>query len=347
MADSVSKSWFAVFNNPEEHGYQGTPEEVLRRLVQEWIEGYPTRSCAMTYCISAEGLPHVHMVLEDEKAMRFSMIKRTFAMGAHFEPTKGSKEDAENYINKKGKWQEKNEQIIAKDGFGSIKGHQGKSRDLDVIEELLHQGKTPNEIMAINLRYRLYEKEIKAAYFALRKASTPFMRPVNVVWHVGESGSGKSYSCFKLIQNIGEDNVYFISQYSNGFMDNYAGERVLFMDEFRGSIRYSELLAMLDQYRTQIHARYADVFSLWEEVHITSVFPPDLLYTKMVENQKEIDSFRQLKRRISTIVYHWVDDNNNYHEYSMPMSQYVDYEHLKTLATGQDFIPVQTCIFDN
>lgn len=28
MSDSISKSWFSVFNNPEEHGLTGTPEEI-------------------------------------------------------------------------------------------------------------------------------------------------------------------------------------------------------------------------------------------------------------------------------------------------------------------------------
>ena len=101
MSDTVSKSWFAVFNNPQQHGYDGEPSEVIDRLISEWISNNPTRSCAMTFCVSADGLPHVHMVLEDVKAMRFSTIKKTFAVGAHFEATKGSKEQAEDYINKR------------------------------------------------------------------------------------------------------------------------------------------------------------------------------------------------------------------------------------------------------
>ena len=71
MSDTVSKSWFAVFNNPQQHGYDGEPSEVIDRLISEWISNNPTRSCAMTFCVSADGLPHVHMVLEDVKAMRF------------------------------------------------------------------------------------------------------------------------------------------------------------------------------------------------------------------------------------------------------------------------------------
>ena len=41
------------------------------------------------------------MVSEDRKAMHFSVIKKNYALGMHFEPTKDSKEDAADYINKK------------------------------------------------------------------------------------------------------------------------------------------------------------------------------------------------------------------------------------------------------
>ena len=47
MGDTVSKSWFCVFNNPADHDYIGTPEEVVDRIIEEWIKGHPQRSCAV------------------------------------------------------------------------------------------------------------------------------------------------------------------------------------------------------------------------------------------------------------------------------------------------------------
>lgn len=65
----------------------GTPQEICERLRDEWIEGGEHRTGAWAYCISAAGLHHVHMVLEDEKPMRFSLIKKSYAIGARLEPT--------------------------------------------------------------------------------------------------------------------------------------------------------------------------------------------------------------------------------------------------------------------
>lgn len=82
LKDTVTRSWFAVFNNPKEHGYDGTPLEVIERLRDEWVSPeHPERTGAWMYCISADGLHHVHMVLEDTKPMRFSVIKKAMLSG--------------------------------------------------------------------------------------------------------------------------------------------------------------------------------------------------------------------------------------------------------------------------
>lgn len=341
MSDVVSKSWFCVFNNPVEHGYSGEPIDIIERLKEEWITECPTRTGAWVYCISAEGLHHVHMVLEDVKAMRFTAIKKSYALGMHFEPTKGSKDQAEDYINKRGKFEEKGEKIVCSVLHGEIKGAQGSRRDLSILEELLEQGYTPSQIMDMSFSYRRYEKLIRDAYFSKRIKETPFLRDVNVIWHVGESGSGKSYTAQQLVTSYGEDYMYFVTDYESGFMDKYCGEPVLFLDEYRGQFKYSTLLTMIQGYKTQIHARYANAVALWSEVHITSVKTPDLVYETLIDDERErnIDTFEQLRRRISTIIYHW-KDALGYHQYPMPMSEYQGYEHLATLARASSFVPV-------
>ena len=75
MPQDVARSWFAVLNHPEEHGYNGTPQEICEKLRDEWIGDSTTRSGAWAYCTSADGLNHVPMVLEDSVAMRFSAVK--------------------------------------------------------------------------------------------------------------------------------------------------------------------------------------------------------------------------------------------------------------------------------
>lgn len=330
----VSKSWFCVFNNPEEHGYKGTPQEIVDQIIETWMTNNPQRTCAVSYCISADGLKHCHAVLEDKKAMRFSAIKKVFPK-MHLSPTKGSKEQAEDYINKRGHWNEKDEIIVYSNRHGEIKGCQGQRNDLEIIEDMLMQGKSPNEIMEMSLSYRRYDKIIKDAYYHKRSKETPLKRNVTVYWHFGPAGSGKSHTVIELAEKYGEDEIYIVSDYKNGW-DKYCSEFCIFMEEFRGQLPYALLLTILDGYKVQIPCRWTNVLSLWSEVHITSVLPPEEVYKNMVDNSKGLDTFEQLKRRINYVVYHYKQDNA-FCKCVKPMGEYKDY---KIMMNDVDFMQI-------
>jgi hypothetical protein len=76
--DLVSRSWFVVFLNIEQHSYKGTPEEIVEKLKDEWISGNLLRKDFRGYCISAKGLPHVHMMLKDSGSCRFTKVKNAY-----------------------------------------------------------------------------------------------------------------------------------------------------------------------------------------------------------------------------------------------------------------------------
>ncbi len=184
-----SRSWFCVLNNPQEI-YSGEPNEIAEKCLEDWVKESPTRTGAVAYCISSDNLIHLHMVLEDSNKARFSALKHIYTK-AHLEPTKGTKEQAEAYINKTGKFQEKGEKIIYIARYGEIKGSQGQRNDLVIIEELLELGKTPNEIFEMSLAFRKYDRIIRDAYYSKRAKETPMKRKIKVFWHFGEAGSGK------------------------------------------------------------------------------------------------------------------------------------------------------------
>ena len=104
---------------------------------------------------------------------------------------------------------------------------------------------------------------------------------------------------------------------------------------------YSFLLQILDKYRCEIHARYSNVFAVYDEIHLSSVFPPELLYKNLNDVQDAtIDSLNQLLRRITTIVYHYKKDNE-YCTFELPGDQYRNYDDLKQKALGDrdGFLP--------
>lgn len=158
------------------------------------------------------------------------------------------------------------------------------------------------------------------------------MRSIKVHLIVGPPGSGKSYHYPMLCEQHGEENVYMMSDYQNGGLDHYAAEPILVMDEFKGQLPFAVFLAMTDIYKVQIHARYANVWALWQEVYITSVYSPEDLYTLMVPLERQtVDSIGQMLRRITDITYCY-NEGADYQRYTIPMSAYRGLDQLKADA---------------
>lgn len=332
-----NRSWFCVLNNPEEHFPELKDFDCEQKLVffaDRWQSLYGDNcSCAFAYCISAAGLNHIHAILENPNKASFNQVKLFWGNKAHIETTKGTKKQAEDYLYKRGAFQEKGEKILFTYIRGEILGRQGYRRDLEVIEDLINEGKTPKEIFRMSFSYRKYDKMIREAYYQKRLDDTPAVRDVKVIYHVGASGSGKSY----IHTTLPQDDLYIYTDYEGGGLDTYCGERILFMDEFRGQLKYNVLLTMLQGYKQQVHARYTNAYTLWDEVHITSVIPPEQIYQKMIkENDRAIDTFTQLRRRISEIWYHYKTEAGEYKIFKMSMNDYIDYSDLVQKSEEQE-----------
>lgn len=332
-SNEASRSWFCVLNNPQKlFGDDMKPEQMVEKALELWTKDKPQRTCAINYEIGDNGTPHMHMVLEDPAKSRFTALQKLFP-SIHIERTRGNKEQAEDYINKRGRFTEKTHTVVVPAMYhGQIRASRGARNDLIIIEELIEQGKTPNEIMDISLSYRKQETLIRKAYFAKRAKETPTRREVTVYWHVGESGSGKSYTYVQLTDKYTQENVYMMTDYGIGGLDMYQGEPILFMDEFKGNMRFQDLLNYLDGYKIQIHCRYANAQAIWNEVHITSIYPPEEAYKFMVDREKQSrDSVKQLMRRLNYVVYHY---SNPTHPtpFQMAACDYKNYEKLKSAA---------------
>ncbi len=330
----ASRSWFCVLNNPQSvFPDLEKPEDMVQAAIDKWCFNKPYRTCAVNYEIGDNGNHHMHMVLEDPSKSRFSAVQKLFP-GIHIERTRGNKEQAEDYILKRGRFSEKGHTVIVPAQFkGQIKANQGKRSDLDAIQELIEQGMSPNQIMDLNIHYRNHETIIKKAYFSKRFKETPPKREVKVYWHCGESGSGKTFEYTALCEMYGEENVYLLNDYDKGGFDNYCGEKILCMDEFRGQMRFALLMNLLDGYKVQIPCRYTNSYALWEEIHIFTVLPPEMVYKNMVAENRNVDTIEQLFRRITSVIYHY-KNNGDYCKFSLAMSEYSNYEDLKNRALG-------------
>lgn len=315
------------FRNNLDPNKNYSPEEIVEHLIYLWVDGKEeTRSAAANYEVGDNGNHHSHLILEAKNQTRFSAIKKLYPT-IHVELTRGTREQVIAYLNKTGKHEEKAHTTVVPMMINGIieANQQGKRKDLDIIQEMLEEGLSPEEIMRQNLSYRKFSKMIKEHYYQLQVANAPLIKKMKVYWHLGGSGTGKSYMQVRLKEEFGIENVYVLSDYGTGGLDNYTGESILFMDEFKGDIDYQTFLKLLDVYPNQVHARYSNVYALWDTVHISSIFTPYKIYKMLVAPDKQkYDPITQLNRRIHYIVYHVKIDDNQYKELTFEMKQYLE-----------------------
>lgn len=301
-------------------------QDMVEHLINLWIDGKEeTRSAAANYEIGENGVHHSHLILEAKNQTRFSAIQKLYPT-IHVELTRGSREQVIAYLNKSGKHEEKSHTtVVGMMNHGVIEANQqGKRSDLDTIQELLEAGLSPEKIMRQNLSYRKFSKMIKEHYYQMQVENAPLTKDMKVYWHMGGPGSGKSNQQVQLKKKFGKDSVYVLSDYGTGGLDNYVGEPILFMDEFKGDFDYQTFLKLLDVYPNQVHARYSNIYALWDTVHISSIFTPYQIYTMLVPDKKrKYDPIQQLYRRIHYIVYHSKTIDNEYKSLTMTMNDYL------------------------
>jgi hypothetical protein len=321
------------------------PEYLARFLSDTWETSGKNRVCGVAVCISQSGCYHAHMALYGNLTTLGNVSKIMF--NAHIEPQLAGKKELKNYLLKEAPYDEKGEQVLYTEGLENIENNKGRRSDLNEIAELLEKGLTPIEIMGENFTYRKYEKMIKSAYIDRRIKETPLIKDMHNEWHVGASGTGKTFYYCQLCEKYSPENIYMATDFESGGFDYYIEQGappILFMDEFKGNMRFGQLLTVLDKYsRTQMHCRYANTYNLWTTCIITSIFPPDEVYSLMVEDKKKArDKIDQLLRRLDVIVYHY-KENEEYKTYSIPASEYVDYEDLKQRALGdsEGFVAIE------
>lgn len=318
------------------------PQFLGDTLIGIWENSGQNRTGAVAVCMSKNNCYHAHMALYTKNSTTLKCVS-DILFQSHVEPQLGGKKELSAYMQKEGKYEEKGETVLYTKNLDVIQDVRGKRNDIEDIEEMLLKGLTPQQILEQSFSNYKYEKMILHAYIDMRIAEAPVKQDVYCEYHVGESGSGKTYEYNLLCNEQGAENVYVLTDYDNnasGGFDSYmknGAPPILFMDEFKGyGIPYGKLLTMLNGYtRMQTHSRYSNSYNLWEKVYITSVYPPEAVYRNMVSDEnRDVDSFKQLMRRINKVVYHYIEDGE-YKTYAVESKDYVSYETLKFMARNK------------
>lgn len=262
-------------------------------------------------CMSADGLYHIHNVVTFESAKRVNNVSKLLG-NCHVEEMRGTKEQADDYINKRGTFEEKGEKVLAVFGdLSAIKNNQGSRTDLKQFDEIsMQDGFNLNEYLLEHCNNERDEKYLEKRYYRLLEKNAPQWRNVKVIYVEGVAGSGKTRVAMETYPNAFKADV---SEKTNFPFNGYKGEKVLILDELRpGVFTHAELMQILDGYKLNLNVKYGQVCACWDTVVITTAMPLKDWYNSRDDIKGQDNRREQLKRRIAE---HKIARNNEWFDY--------------------------------
>ena len=207
--------------------------------------------------------------------------------------------------------------------FERLKANKKEKNSIKNLLECIVTGKKTAEDVISDLDTWTYSKfkrqiqdaesrRLKIEALNWRKKMRDNNTKTTVVWMYGKAGTGKSSLAYYLASKHNEP--IFISGSSRDIFQNYHGEHIAIIDDFRdhsGGIEYSDLLRILDPYNiaetTMGPSRYSDKELMLEYIYITCPYSPKEFYDSYFPNSgfsqtNNKDSFDQLLRRIDLVI---------------------------------------------
>lgn len=251
-----------------------------------------------------DGTIHYQGYIEFSEPKNFTTIKGYFSEpsvkpNAHFEPRKGTRKQAHDYVFKINEYADKAHTKIGDIFYFGEFVEDGERTDISQLKELIEEGASDIELAdtsckayAQHLQFvdRHRQNLIKEKYGKTRRLN------LEVTYIYGSSGIGKTRY---IMDTYGDENVYRVTDYDEIPFDNYDNEDIVVFEEFRSQIRIDKMLNYLDVYPLRLRARYNNKIACFTKVFIVSNWKP---YEQYKNVQKEYPStWIAFKRRIHKI----------------------------------------------
>lgn len=270
MSNQRSRNWCITINN-----YSDSDIESLENIGSSYI--------IIGKEVGESGTPHLQVYCQFKDAKSFSKMKKLLPT-AHLEKAKGTPMENHEYCSKDGNYST----------LGII-SNQGARTDLTELKEKLLQGTTTEiDILLDNpMVYHQYGRTIqKLQDVILRKKFRTQMTTCE--WVYGKTGTGKSHYAYTSYN----PDTHYNWKNDNGWQDGYVGQETIVINEFRGEIKYANLLELIDWTPLELPRRGREpVPFLAKHIIITSSLRPEQIYRNLAKD----DSLDQLYRRITIL----------------------------------------------
>ena len=266
--DTQSRKWLLTINNPIEHGF---PHSEINNILTKM-------KSIVYYCMADEvgenGTYHTHIFIQGRGGIRFSSLKKKFP-AANLKMCNGSAQENVDYVSKSGKWEKDKKHETCVEGtfeeYGELPiERKGRKADIDDIYDMIKDGFSNYQIMEEmpETLFNLDKIEIARQTIIQEKYKDQW-RNLDICYIYGATGTGKTRS---VMDKYGYSNVFRVTDYSHPF-DNYKGQDVVIFEEFRSSVKLSDMLNYLDGYPLELPCRYANKYACYTKVFLISNIP--------------------------------------------------------------------------
>lgn len=180
--------------------------------------------------------------------------------------------------------------------FGNVEVGQGTRTDLISIKDDIMKGKSVDEITIEKPHlYHQYGRTLEKIE-TIRFRDNYRTEMTKGIWYYGGTGVGKSQTAFKDFDAM----RCFVWNLNEKFQDGYKQQETVIIDEFRGQIKFSELLTMVDIHPNcfvNLKGKERIPFNS-KKVIITSSMHPKDIYIHVCDDK---DSLAQLERRFEIV----------------------------------------------
>ncbi len=240
--------------------------------------------------VGDEFQPHLQIVCQFDRTQRLAYLKTNIDPTAHWEPMRGTVQEAVAYCTKD------DTRVEEPVYYGDMDITQGKRTDLETAITVMKEDgwdEFVNRFPDIYVKYHRGMLSLLVETIQMR-SGTPQAK--SEVWFLhGPTGTGKTRLAF----SAGTGSSVYLKDPTHRWWDGFTGQNVVIVDDFtaenRTGVTLEYLLRLLDIYPISVEVKGSMVKFNPEKIFITSNFSLEELFP----GHRQIDA---LKRRIDHIV---------------------------------------------
>lgn len=226
-----------------------------------------------------------YVYFKNARGCKMKTLADELGGGVHVEPCKGNVKHNVDYCQKEGDFREWGQRPA-----------QGARLDLEAAAEAVRSGKSSVDDVAMEqpMVFHQFGRTLSRIEDIMQRKKFR-TQMTQGLWIWGATGVGKSHT----VMADYSPETHYIKALEDQWWDGYKGQPIVILNEFRGQIRFGELLDLCDKYPKTVKIRNREpVPFLAQKLIVTSCGPPEEIFAG-VASKCASDAMSQLYRRFN------------------------------------------------